>query len=282
MNILVTGGNGQLANNIKEIVKEHNDIFTFVSRRDFDITDEESVNAYFSEHDIDVVINCAAYTKVDLAEDERIIAFDVNVNAVKYLAKASEGCGAELYHLSTDFVFDGESRIPYREVDACNPLSVYGKTKYEGEMTALKYCSKTQIIRASWLYSVFGNNFVKTIVRLASERDGLSIVADQIGTPTNAENLAKTILIMIASDKKYYGEIYHFSDEGDCSWYDFASEIIRLKGIDCTIKPIPSEAYPQKALRPEYSVMSKDKIIRDYGIELVDWKIALESRIKGM
>ena len=189
MNILVTGATGQLAKSI-ESISNVDSRFTFVGRNDFLITDKSEVDDYFANHDIDVVINCAAYTKVDLAEDEQKQAYDVNVNAVRYLAEAAENIGAEFYHISTDFVFDGESSVSYKELDKMNPLSVYGKTKWEGEKVALQACSKTQIIRTSWLYSLFGNNFVKTIIRLATDRDKLTIVADQIGSPTNAENLS--------------------------------------------------------------------------------------------
>ncbi len=286
MNILVTGANGQLANIIKRIVSDSSNSFTsdftFVSRNDFNIVDEEAVMAYFSTHKVDAVINCAAYTKVDLAEDEQEVAYDVNVNSVKYLAKAAEFCNAEFYHVSTDFVFDGESSSHYKESDNTNPLSVYGKTKLDGENVALEFCSKTQVVRTSWLYSDIANNFVKTIIRLASDREMLTVVADQIGTPTSAENLANAILKMMFSEKKYYGEIYHYSDNGECSWCEFAKEIVRLKSLSCDVKPIPSVDYPQKATRPKYSVLNKDKIVKDYSVEIFDWKESLAKVIEKL
>lgn len=286
MNILVTGANGQLAQTIKEIVNDGNsgvlDVFTFVGREDLDICDELAVEDYFASSIIDVVINCAAYTKVDLAEEERDEAFDVNLNAVKYLAMAAESCGAEFYHISTDFVFDGKSCSHYKESDITNPLSVYGKTKLEGEKIAMEYCSKAKVIRTSWLYSKYGNNFVKTIIRLASERKELTIVADQVGTPTYAENLAKAILKMICSDNKHFGELYHYSDGGECSWCDFAREIVKLKAFDCNVKAITSDEYPQKAIRPKYSVLNKDKIIKDYGVEIIDWRESLRKLIMNI
>jgi dTDP-4-dehydrorhamnose reductase len=286
MDILVTGANGQLANIIKRVVESsrntNNSNFTFVSREDFNIVDQEAVSAYFSNHKVDAVINCAAYTKVDLAEDEQEMAYDVNVNAVKYLAIAAESCGAEFYHVSTDFVFNGETSSHYKESHNTNPISVYGKTKLEGENAALEFCSKTQIIRTSWLYSDIANNFVKTIIRLASSRTELTVVADQIGTPTSAENLANAILNMLSSENKHYGEVYHYSDAGECSWCEFAQEIVRLKALNCDIKPIPSEDYPQKATRPKYSVMNKEKIVEYYSVVIFDWKLSLAKVIEKL
>lgn len=284
MNILVTGATGQLAQSIKKIKGKglYNCVFSFVSREDFLVTNQKEVDDYFSKHDIDVVINCTAYTKVDLAEDENEQAYDVNVNAVRYLAEASERKGAEFYHVSTDFVFDGNSCANYKESDITNPLSVYGKTKLEGENIALSSCLKTQVIRTSWLYSLYGNNFVKTIIRLAKDRDKLTIVSDQVGTPTNAENLARAILKMIFSENKHYGEVYHYSDLGECSWYEFAKEIVSFTKIDCEIIPIPSSEYPQKATRPKYSVMDKSKIVSDYGVELIDWKMSLKQLVENL
>jgi len=281
MNILVTGATGQLAKSIESITNVDS-CFTFVGRNDFLITDRSEVDDYFANHDIDVVINCAAYTKVDLAEDEQKQAYDVNVNAVRYLAEAAENIGAEFYHISTDFVFDGESFVSYKELDKTNPLSVYGKTKLEGENVALQACSRTQIIRTSWLYSLYGNNFVKTIIRLATNRDKLTIVADQVGTPTNAEDLARAILKMVFSEKKHFGEIYHYSDAGECSWYEFAKEIVASSGVECEVLPIPSVEYPQRAIRPKYSVMDKSKIVRDYGVEIIDWRESLRQVIKSL
>jgi len=281
MNILVTGATGQLAKSIESITNVDS-CFTFVGRDDFHITDKNEVDDYFASHDIDVVINCAAYTKVDLAEDEQEQAYDVNVNAVRYLAEAAESKEAEFYHVSTDFVFDGDLSVLYNELDKTNPLSVYGKTKLEGENVALQACSRTQIIRTSWLYSLYGNNFVKTIIRLATDRDKLTIVADQIGSPTNAENLARAILNMVFSEKKHFGEVYHYSDAGECSWYEFAKEIVELSDIECEVLPIPSVEYPQRAIRPKYSVMDKSKIVRDYGAEIIDWRESLRQVIKSL
>ena len=287
MKILVTGASGQLAQTIRSLASRESICegewrsadFTFVGREDFLITDRCDVDEYFAAHAVDVVINCAAFTAVDVAEDEPKRAFDVNVNAVKYLAEAAERVGAEFYHVSTDFVFDGEGSEMYRESDVTNPLSVYGRTKLEGERIALMSCSRTQVIRTSWLYSDFGSNFVKTIIRLASSRDELSIVDDQVGTPTCAVNLALAILKMVFDVDKHFGQIYHFSDGGECSWCDFAKEIVRLKEIDCVVSAISSEEYPQRAVRPRYSVLDKSKIIEDYAAVVIDWRLSLKSLI---
>lgn len=283
MRVLVVGASGQLGKSIEQVVSLEaggmSNLFSFLSREDLQVTDRTAINEYFDAHEIDVLINCTAFTAVDMAEDEPDLAFDVNVMAVGFLAEACERKGAEFYHISTDFVFDGLSDAHYKESDKTNPLSVYGRTKLEGEVIALKTCSKTHVIRTSWLYSAFGNNFVKTIIRLASSRDELTIVDDQVGTPTNAFNLARAVLKMVFAKKKHFGQIYHFSDEGECSWCEFAKEIVRLKGIDCRVSPISSEEYPQKACRPAFSVMDKSKIVEDYGLLLMDWRLSLESLV---
>jgi len=286
MKVLVVGATGQLAKSLNRVISREaggmSSLFSFVSREDFLITDKDAVNKFFASNHFDAVINCTAYTAVDLAEDEPEQAYDVNVNAVKYLAEAAESIGAEFYHVSTDFVFDGEGKTQYSECDKTNPLSVYGKTKLEGEKIALEVCSRTQIIRTSWLYSAFGNNFVSTIIRLAKDRDKLTVVDDQVGTPTNAENLARAILKMVFAKKKHFGEVYHYSDGGECSWCDFAKEIVRLKEIDCKVLPIPSKDYPQKAHRPRYSVMDKSKIVDDYAVRVFDWRLSLKDFLMSL
>ncbi|MGL5690956.1 MAG: dTDP-4-dehydrorhamnose reductase, partial [Bacteroidales bacterium] len=245
-----------------------------------DLSSSDSVKDYFEKHTFDVIINCAAYTAVDKAEDDYELCRIINAQAVGYLAKAAQRTGAKFVHVSTDYVFDGKNYKPYTETDPILPVSVYGKTKAEGEAIALGLCEQTLVIRTSWLYSGFGNNFVKTMLRLGQERERLNVVADQIGTPTYAADLAQAILQIVHGNLFVTG-IFHFSNEGVCSWYDFTKAIHRMAGITtCEVMPIRSEQYPTRAERPFYSVLDKTKIKTTYGLMIPHWEESLERCIE--
>lgn len=277
-NILVTGANGQMGMSLRALSKNFPDLnFFFASHYDMDITMYGEVGSFLAGNNIDVIINAAAYTNVDKAEDEAGVAERVNVYGPKVLAMEAEKCGAELIHISTDYVFDGEGYKPYTEEDWTHPQTVYGITKLKGEKNALKYCSRTTVIRTSWLYSEFGGNFVKTILRLAMDRDEISVVHDQRGCPTYAGCLAGMIVGIINRDGRKYGEIYNFSNEGDCTWYEFAMEIVKNAGLGCKIVPVSSAEYPTRAKRPYYSVLSKDKIKKEFGVNILHWEEALKN-----
>lgn len=276
-NILVTGANGQLGNEMRVLSaehKEHNYFFTDVA--ELDICNEQAVMTFVKEYDIHVIVNCAAYTAVDKAEDNMELCTKLNSDAVGYLAKAAENNQAEFIQISTDYVFDGTNHLPYKESDATCPNSVYGVTKLAGEKNALEYCKKTMIIRTAWLYSTFGNNFVKTMIRLGKERETLGVVFDQMGTPTYARDLARAIFAAIY--KGVVPGVYHFSDEGVCSWYDFTKAIHRIAGITtCKVNPLHTDEYPAKAPRPNYSVLDKTKIKNTYDIEIPHWEESLKA-----
>lgn len=276
--ILITGGDGQLGSAIKAAGTNFPDfdlIFTDVA--DFDITKEVSVDAYLAKGDFDFLINCAAYTAVDKAEEEKDLAFLINATGPENLAKACKKYSCRLIHISTDYVFDGKSHIPYVESMATNPPSVYGQTKLAGEKAILKYSDSAFILRTSWLYSEFGNNFLKTMLKLGSERSELRVIFDQIGTPTYAGDLAQSILKIIGANKKSEKpEIYHFSNEGVISWYDFAKEIMDFAHLNCQILPIESSEYPLPAPRPYYSVLNKSKIKLAFNISIPYWKDSLK------
>jgi dTDP-4-dehydrorhamnose reductase len=278
-NILITGANGQLGNEMRVLSaenKEYNYFFTDVA--ELDICDEQAVMSFVKDHHIHVIVNCAAYTAVDKAEDNLDLCTKLNSDAVGYLAKAAEANEAELIQVSTDYVFDGTNHLPYKETDATCPNSVYGVTKLKGEANAVEHCKKAMIIRTAWLYSTFGNNFVKTMIRLGKEREALGVVFDQIGTPTYARDLARTIFAAI--NKGVVPGIYHFSNEGVCSWYDFTKSIHRIAGITaCKVSPLHTDEYPAKAPRPNYSVLDKTKIKNTYGIEIPHWEESLKACI---
>ena len=275
MVILVTGASGQLGQSIQFIASNYADCkFIFASSQDLDITNQEHVNHFFDTNKIDFCINAAAYTAVDKAETETEKAVSINVLGPKNLAMVCQKNNVKLIHVSTDFVFDGASSKPYLETDATNPLGVYGKTKLDGEQAVIDNMKEYFIIRTSWVYSQFGNNFRNTMLRLASERDSLSIVSDQIGSPTNAVDLAKALLYIVQSNSSKY-EIYNFSNEGIASWYDFASEIFKINKIDIEVNPIPTEAFPTPAKRPKYSLLDKSKIKNTFGIEIKTWQESL-------
>lgn len=282
MNILVTGANGQLGKELEVISKEHPYKMFFTDVDTLDITNMNSVSEYIKLNSINTIINCAAYTAVDKAEQDVDKATLINKTAVYYLAELSKQYGLSLIHVSTDFVFDGKKTSPYIETDTTNPLSVYGCSKLEGEQEIIKTAPTFVIIRTSWLYSEFGNNFVKTIIRLAKERKELNVVADQIGSPTYAHDLAVAIMNIISKIKQGTKEIVNYSNEGVVSWYDFAKEIVLLKGLDCVVKPIGTKDYPTPAKRPAYSVLDKSKIKEKFGLTIPDWKDSLRLCIKKL
>ncbi len=281
--ILVTGANGQLGQEIKRL--EHSDPsiqFIFTDVDELDICREDEIERFLYNIQPDILLNCAAYTAVDEAEDEAELAFRINGEAVKYLARAAHTKEMPFIQISTDFIFDGVKNTPYTTEDSPNPLSVYGKSKLAGEEHVISTGSGI-IIRTSWLYSLYGSNFVKTIIRLGRQRDELTVVNDQLGTPTNARDLARMIIRIIQDinpgEDTPGVDIFHYSNAGQCSWYELAKEIIQLSGIDCEIIPVPSSGYPQKAKRPSYSVMDKSGIINKYNVDIPHWKQSLQDCI---
>ncbi|HQH40579.1 MAG TPA: dTDP-4-dehydrorhamnose reductase [Bacteroidales bacterium] len=282
--VLITGSNGQLGNELRRLLQGDSSVrFLFTDLPELDITLPAAVNQYIEENRPDIIVNCAAYTQVDKAESEPEIAFRVNTEGVKILAQEALRTGAAFLHISTDFVFDGSKSTPYSENDKPNPLSVYGKSKLEGEKYALE---AGMVIRTSWLYSSFGQNFVKTILRLAKEKDEIRVVFDQTGTPTFAGDLAQVILAFIyrhfALNTLPKREIFHFSNEGVCSWYDFAHEIVQLAQLPCRVSPIETHQYPLPARRPPYSVLNKHKIRQYLGISIPHWTESLRTYLKKL
>ena len=282
MNILVTGANGQLGNEMQVLARENlQHTYFFTDVQELDICDEQAVYAYVSEHKIDIIVNCAAYTAVDKAEDNVELCDKLNNIAPGYLARAAQANGAAMIQVSTDYVFDGTAHIPYTEEEPTCPASDYGSTKLAGEQNVMDHCEKAMVIRTAWLYSIYGNNFVKTMIRLGQERDSLGVIFDQIGTPTYANDLAQAIFAAI--NKGVVRGIYHFSDEGVCSWYDFTVAIHRLAGIaSCKVKPLHTADYPAKAPRPHYSVLDKTKIKDTFGIEIPHWEESLKRCINQL
>ena len=286
-NILVTGAYGQLGNEVRILsanYPEYNFMFTDVDS--LDITDKDELIDFVTGNDIRYIINCAAYTAVDKAEDDSELCEKINATAVKNLGLAAAEAGAGIIHVSTDYVFDGTSCRPYTEDMPTKPCSVYGKTKLKGEKNLFKVCPNAIVIRTAWLYSPFGNNFVKTMIKLGSERESLNVIFDQVGTPTYAEDLADAILkamdqtIDTDHDK---GGIYHFSNEGVCSWYDFTIKIHEIAGIKtCKVNPIETKDYPTKAARPHYSVLNKSKIKQAFNITIPHWESSLKNCIKEL
>lgn len=277
MVVLVTGASGQLGQSLQFIASQYSEMqFIFASSQNLDITDQERVFSFFENNKIDFCINTAAYTAVDKAESDEEKAYLVNVVGPKNLAIACQKSRSTLVHISTDFVFDGTATTPYLESDLTNPIGVYGQTKLDGEKEVALNCDKHFIIRTSWVYSQFGNNFMKTMLRLAQDRTELNVVSDQIGTPTNAVDLAYAILDIISNSEQVanYG-IYNFSNEGVCSWYDFAKEIFKINNLNIKVNPIPTEDYPTPAKRPKYSVLDKSKIKSTFGITIKNWQDAL-------
>ena len=282
MNILVTGCNGQLGNEMQLLEKEnpqHTYFNTDVA--ELDITDQDAIERFVFENDIDGIVNCAAYTAVDKAEDNEELCTKLNAEAPAYLAASVGKRGGWMIQISTDYVFDGTQHTPYTEDDDTCPNSVYGKTKLVGELNVQKFCDNSMIIRTAWLYSTFGNNFVKTMIRLGNERPELGVIFDQIGTPTYARDLA--VAIFAAINKGIVPGIYHFSDEGVISWYDFTKAIHRIAGIKtCHVRPLHTAEYQTPARRPHYSVLDKTKIKQVYGIEIPYWEESLAECVKKL
>lgn len=277
--VLITGRNGQLGNELKVLSEKYPQFdYIFTDAHDLDITNAEGVRNFFISHKPAICINAAAYTAVDKAETDKELALRINAEAVGNLAGNCAETNTRFIHVSTDYVFDGKSNSPYTEDHPVSPVNYYGESKLKGEEIALEKLSSTVIIRTSWVYSFFGNNFVKTMLCLMRERESISVINDQFGSPTYAADLAAAIM-QIASDNSIAGGIYHFSNEGIISWFDFAVAIRDIAGITCTVRPIDTSGYPTPAKRPAYSVMSKEKI-KSAGIELKDWKESLEHCLK--
>lgn len=286
-NILVTGANGQLGNEIRRISTDHenNFKFFFTDITELDITDLNAIEIFIKENNINYIVNCAAYTAVDRAEEDIELCYKINRDAIINLGIAATNNRAKLIHISTDYVYDGTALNPYTENDKVNPQSVYGKSKLEGEVGLQKVCPDSIIIRTAWLYSIYGNNFIKTMIKLANERDSINVVADQIGTPTNAADLAQSIIrILDFSDANgFEAGIYHYSNEGVTTWYDFTLMIHKYAGItDCKVNPITTEQYPTKAIRPKYSVLDKSKIKHTFNISIPKWEESLNICVKEL
>lgn len=287
MTVLVTGAGGQLGKEIKKASSSYKDFhFIFTKKQDLDITCFTQLRDYISKKEISFVINCAAFTAVEQAEKSYEIADKVNREGVINLVKVLEETNGKLIHISTDYVFDGQSSVPYRESDLVNPLSVYGKTKRGGEIAVIDSDIDAIVIRTSWLYSSCGVNFVTKMIELGASESGLRLVYDQVGTPTNARDLACICLkILSRGDTKVIGDrgkVYHYSNEGVASWYDFGLAVMELKGLSCNVEPIDSRDFPTLAVRPPFSLMNKSKIKLDFGIKIRHWRSALEECIKKM
>ena len=272
---LVVGANGQLGNELKLILQDR---AVYVDKDELDITDKQAVETFMNKQSFEAIINCAAYTAVDKAESDEVLATLINVDGPRNLA----ACGLPIVHISTDYVFDGTNSKPYNEEDKPNPQTVYGRTKLASEKAVLETAETAIVIRTAWLYSTFGNNFVKTMRRLGAERKSLSVVFDQVGTPTYAADLARAIVTILPQMKKGMKEIYHFTNEGVCSWYDFALAVMAQSDLNCEVLPIESKDYPTPATRPHYSVLNKAKIKRDFGLKINNWAVSLAECVEKM
>jgi dTDP-4-dehydrorhamnose reductase len=284
MKILITGAKGQLGNELKLLGKKYPDFqLTFTDVEELDITDMQAVSAFFDKLHPDVIVNCAAYTAVDKAEQEPDLALKINALAVRNLSNACGEFNALFIHISTDYIFNGKGYRPYVETDTPEPVSSYARSKYAGETQMLSSCRNGIILRTSWLYSAFGNNFVKTILKYGKERGNLNVVYDQIGCPSYAKDLAAAILEIIPKLTDHEGvEIFHYTNEGVASWYDFAKAIIEFSGIKCLINPVETKDYPLPAERPFYSVLNKAKFKERFGIEIPYWRDSLEDCINRL
>lgn len=283
--VLVTGANGQLGNSLRKLAEEKTGMrFLFTDVDSLDICQAEAVLACVKENEVDCILNCAAYTAVDKAEDNEALATKINTDAVRNLAEAASATGAKVIHVSTDYVFDGTSCRPYVETDPTCPVSVYGRTKRAGEQALQAVCPDAVILRTAWLYSEYGANFVKTMLRLAGEREEIKVVFDQVGTPTYAGDLARAMLHIVETARagEFEPGIYHFSDEGVCSWYDFTVKIMQSAGLPTRVLPIESSEYPARAARPPYSVLNKGKIKRTFGFTLPHWEESLRVCLQGL
>lgn len=277
--ILITGSNGQLGNEMQQAAvrfPDFNYIYTDVA--ELDICDKSALDAFVKANNVNVIVNCAAYTAVDKAEDDVELCYKINRDAVRNIAEVATENKVKVVHVSTDYVFDGTNYLPYTEDMPVCPATVYGKSKLEGEQALLENCKESVILRTAWLYSSFGNNFVKTMIKLGTERDSLGVIFDQVGTPTYAADLADAILQLLRNETFVPG-IYHFSDEGVCSWYDFTKTIHRMANITCDVKPIEAKDYPARTPRPHFSVLNKGKIKSTYGISIPHWEVSLEKCI---
>ena len=284
MRVLITGSNGQLGSEIRELAAKYKKLdFVFKDIPGLDICNFNLLQLFIVENNINAVINCAAYTAVDKAEEETIIAKKVNYEGVLNIVNALQAVNGKLIHISTDYIFDGNHFLPYKESDPVSPIGVYGETKRAGELAVINSDLDSIVIRTSWLYSSYGNNFVKTMLRLGNEKENLRVIFDQVGTPTYARDLAKTCLDILCGDSSVNisknGNLYHFSNEGVTSWYDFAISIMELGGVNCKVKPIQTKDYPTLAKRPQYSVLNKSKIKTDFKIQIPYWKDSLKECI---
>ena len=293
MRILVIGKNGQVGQSIQNLVNKTSNSnlsdygFVFVGRDELDLSKAINIQAYFEKNKFDVVINCAAFTDVEKAEVDENEASLINHMAVKEVATIAKKNNMKLIHISTDFVFDGDKREPYIESDKTSPVNIYGKTKLAGEFSAISIMKYNAVVlRSGWIYSDFGNNFVDTIIKNATLKGQLNIISDQFGTPTYANDLAQIIIDILIKDKfnerEMPSEIFHYSNEGECSWFDFAKEIVDILQIDCNLSPITSEDYPQLAKRPKYSVLSKKKISEEFDLNINYWKDSLKSCLQNL
>ena len=286
--ILVTGSTGQLGQSLKAIIDNYPQFhFVFANRSQLDLNQSDSITRYFEQHQFDVIINCAAHTAVDKAESEPELANQINHLAVKQLAECAKQHNAKLIHISTDYVFDGKSYRPYSEDDTVAPQGVYGQTKLDGELSVQKILKNNAvIIRTSWVYSEYGNNFVKTMLKLGEERESLNVIFDQVGTPTYAKDLAIAIMEITGSTEfnknDFDTQIMHFSNEGVCSWYDFSKAIFELSTISCDVSAIETKDYPTPAKRPHYSVLNKAKIKQTYRLTIPYWKDSLKQCLSAL
>ena len=277
--ILVTGCHGQLGNEMQQAAKRFSAFkYIYTDVAELDICDKNAINAFVIANDVNIIVNCAAYTAVDKAEDDADLCYKINRDAVRNIGEVANENKLKVVHISTDYVFDGTNYLPYTEDMPVCPATVYGKSKLQAEQALMESCNQAVILRTAWLYSSFGNNFVKTMMKLGSERDSLNVIFDQIGTPTYAADLANTIL-SILSHETFVPGIYHFSDEGVCSWYDFTKSIHRIAGISCNVLPIETKDYPARTPRPHYSVLNKAKIKSTYGISIPHWEVSLNKCI---
>ncbi len=288
LRVLITGSKGQLGSEIENIITNHTvnineSEFFFTDRESLDICNKKKLDSFICENKINVIINCAAYTSVDKAEEDKTLVNKINNESVKSLAQISQDKNIKLIHVSTDYVFDGKSNLPYKEEDSTNPQCFYGKSKLDGEKIMININpANSIIIRTSWVYSSFGNNFVKTMLKLGKVNDKLGVIYDQIGTPTYAKDLAKTILEIMEKINNTQVEIYHYSNEGVLSWYDFAKEIMKMANLSCDINPIESKEYITPVKRPNYSVLNKSKIKNDFEIDIPYWKDGLDDCLREL
>lgn len=283
--ILVTGANGQLGSALRRLSASLPDTtFLFTDVDTLDICDAHAVMAYVKKHQPGFVLNCAAYTAVDRAEDDEALALRINCDAVRNLGEAAREVSARMIHISTDYVFDGTNCRPYQETDAPCPVSAYGRTKLAGEQTLMQVCPDSIIIRTAWLYSEYGNNFVKTMLRLGAERDMLRVIFDQVGTPTYAGDLAQTMIALVrkAEEGLFVPGTYHYTNEGVCSWYDFTVKILELAALTCRVEPIETKDYPTRAIRPHYSVLNKTKLKETYHFPIPHWEESLRGVVREL